>query len=130
MFGIVAWQSFFYHRALAGIGFEYDECPDVCPLEANKISPAFCEECPKKEAKENFKNYSIEALDAHPKTRSCWQKYGFDNLLRTVYDISDISENLAREHWTVKTAQLVDALKTQRARLDRSDEANRKTNPE
>lgn len=98
--------------------------------EPDKKTSGFCDDCPKKEARNNFKDYSVEALNSHPKAKDKWQKFGFDNVLQTVYDISEISENLAREHWTIKTASLVDALKTMRARLDRSDEANRKTTTE
>lgn len=104
---------------------ENDDCGNECPNGEAK-SNGFCEDCPVKEANDEFKELATAELEE--KLKGEWQKYGFDNLLETVYDILEISRNLERKYWTVKTDRLVSILEGVKSRIERIDEFNRRPN--
>jgi hypothetical protein len=92
----------------------------------NDYKCGFCETCPVKEAEENFKDFSVENLDANPNTRNKWQDYGFDNLYKTLLEVISL-EDLPAERRTITTDYLIHAWTAEKNRAERIDQFNRRT---
>lgn len=122
-FRIVAWRFTVYGRILGNIEPKFDDCGSVCG-QTEKPAKDFCAGCPVKKAQDNFKKGTIKFLEQRLKGK--WQKYGYENLLQTVSDVSDLSENLHRDRWTLMTERLIGILKSERMKVDRVDEFNRR----
>lgn len=58
-----------------------------------------------------------------------WQKWGTDNLLKTVLDVAEAKENLPREKQTIKTAKLIEALEVERRKIEKAELARQKQLP-
>ncbi|HEX8637736.1 MAG TPA: hypothetical protein VF692_06725 [Pyrinomonadaceae bacterium] len=85
----------------------------------------FCDECPVKECRDNFREYTITALENNPTTRGIWRKYGFNTLKHAVEEISSLRE-LPRSERSIKTHRLIQEFEAAKARQKRIDEENSK----
>jgi hypothetical protein len=55
-----------------------------------------------------------------------WKQYGLKNLLNTVIDIAELGETI-NPRWTVRTGHLVKVLKSERQRIERIQEWNKRS---
>lgn len=126
----VARQWFLYAKAVGSLDLEYESCPTVCGNDEADAPGDFCESCPVKEAADNFRDYSIAALENNPQTKDSWRNYGFDSLKGMVEEISDL-EDLPISERSVKTHRLIQAFQSTRRRQERIDRDNeRESKPE
>ena len=117
-FRIVAWQFLYYLRGLGDLSPEYDECPAVCPDEPDRRGNAMCDECPRREAREEFDKAAIGFLNERLGTE--WERYGFRNIFDQVLNASELDEKT--EGLTLIAARCVAILSSERARMRRIDD--------
>jgi hypothetical protein len=78
-----------------------------------------CSNCPQKQEQEKFEQELTAELETVCKGK--WQKWGTDNLLKTVLDIAEAKENLPRDRQTIKTARLIEALEIERRKVEKAE---------
>ncbi|MCD9186707.1 MAG: hypothetical protein LUM44_09750 [Pyrinomonadaceae bacterium] len=101
---------------------DYDDCPRVCPFGDS----AKCHDCPAKAEEDNFKeNLEFALKESLGKDA---EKYSINSLIKTVIDISELSESTARTSWTIMTDYLVKILRDERRKLKRILEWNARKN--
>lgn len=120
-FRIVAWQTLYYLRGLDDISPEYDQCPEICG-KGNKVTYGFCSECPQREAKEVFRETTIDFLNQHCGDR--WERYGFDNLYSQVRDA--FSLDAKTDTLTLTAASCARIIADEKQRQQRIDDWNRR----
>lgn len=109
-----------YHwRDLAEIAPNYDDCGMFCP-ELDEPKEGLCSECPIKDADKDFVENLTEMLDKRCPNQ--WQKYGIDNLRRTVSDVMRLEQSNAER--TITTDALISIVESERGKMRRVDDWN------
>lgn len=113
-----------YHlRGLNDLSPEYDLCPEICGEGLKKAgSRSACDECPKRDAKNDFKERTIGFLD--DQCGRSWRRYGFDNLYGQVLNALDLGDDTSG--LTLTAAICVRIVESERSRIRRIDEWNAK----
>lgn len=101
---------------------DYDDCPTVCG-NGEEIEKGVCEDCPVKQAEENFRNYAEERLETVCQGK--WQKYGFDLLKKTVEAVAEYEDTPESER-SLKTHRLVQVFQSSRNRFQKIIRENEK----
>lgn len=110
-----------YQNASLDLPPSYYDCPSWCPEKREKCED-FCNQCPVKAQEDEMKSELEESLDE--RVGEHWRKWGIDNLLKHVYEVSYLAEGNP-DNWTVTTARLVNIYKGQQNRIKRIEDYNR-----
>jgi len=120
----VAWQFLYFARSLGELEPSFSDCPSLCPDDIeNTRDGRYCETCPRYEAEIEFKEQCEHYLQE--RTGDQWRKYGFKNLLNAVLDVRDL-KGLPRNKLTAITGDLLNILESERGKMERIDEWNRR----
>jgi hypothetical protein len=101
----------------------FDDCPGVCRNEDDKPRSEFCESCPRAELQDEFRERLLFFLNERLGKR--WERYGYDVLLQTLSDTLEIEGN-EDVRLTTPTARLVQILNSERSKIERQEEWERK----
>lgn len=120
-FKIVANVFLTYQVSAQDLPPSYYDCPVWCPETRSKCED-FCNQCPIKSREEEMRDDMTQMLDE--RLGDSWKKWGIDNLLKQVYEVSYLAEGSDAD-FTTTTHRLVTIYKGQQARIRRIEDYNR-----
>lgn len=122
---MIAGRVVYYHKRLALIEPEYDECGEGDACDKTKERDGYCAECPVGEAWRGFRADTEEDLRERGITT-----HTFDSLWRDLCRVYDLDSTQGGEganpEWTIQAHDLVQITRSERRKAERIDRWNLK----
>lgn len=109
-------QYLVYGKNLGALTQDFDNCPTECGQKLKEIfnpdNIRFCDMCPKKRHRENFKRLTLVEWE---KRFGSMEHLNFEDMLDVLYGVISVSE-MGDDRMSAKTRVLVEAYATLKAR--------------